>query len=160
MKSILKREISLLLTIALILGLVSGLSIPVKAATLTVDISGLGASYDNGTWTANGTTLNGSATGAAAGTCSDATSTTSKLTLTNNKGSAAVLSFTYAKPTLASGGSVKIDGTAVTAAGSFSKNLSNGGTVIIEILSGNPGAYTSSIELNNLALVTEQSVTT
>ena len=124
---------------------------------LTVD--GLTASYDKGTWTANGNGLSGSATGTAGGTCSDAESTTSILTLKNTKGSTAQLAFDYAKPTLATGGYVKIDGTSVTSAGSFTKELSNNSSITIELYSGNAGANTSSISITNISLVAIKSVT-
>lgn len=124
---------------------------------LTVD--GLTASYENGTWTSSGTGLNGSATGSAAGRCSDASATTSTLTFKNTKGSTAKLKFDYAKPTLGSGGSVKIDGTAVTTAGSFEKDLANNATITIVIVSGSPGNYTSSIVITNIQLVIDRQVT-
>lgn len=124
------------------------------AATVSgITVSGLTATYDNGTWTSSGTNLSGSATGDAGGTCSSASATTSTLTLKNGTGSTAQLSFDYAKPTLGSGGSVTIDGTAVTAAGTKTKELANNGTMTVVIVSGSAGANTSSIEITNIALV-------
>ena len=155
-----RRALSLILSFALVLGLTAGyLTITVHAATLSHEITGLNASYTNGTWTASGTTFIGSATGKAKGTCDDASAETSVLTLTNGNSSAAVLSFNYTKPTLGSGGYVRIDGTAVTAAGSFTKELAAGGSVTVEILSGNPGAYTSGVELRDIQLVVRRTVT-
>ncbi|MBQ1407775.1 MAG: hypothetical protein IIY88_06545, partial [Eubacterium sp.] len=130
------------------------------AATVQTEIDGLTASYDAGTWTASGNTLNGSATGKAKGQCDDASAETSTLTLKNTSGATALLAFDYAKPTLGSGGSVTIDGTARTAAGSFTKELANNESVTVVILSGNAGAYTSSIELTNVKIVPVRQVTT
>ena len=115
-KRVFKRSISLLLAVVMVISCMYLFPQEIFAATLTTDISGLTADYTNGTWTASGTTLNGSATGTAQGSCSNATSETSTLTLKNSSGSIAQLSFDYAKPTIGSGGHVKIDGTAVTAA--------------------------------------------
>ncbi len=132
-----------------------------EAASVSgLTVEGLAVDYDNGTWTGNGTSLSGSATGSAGGTCQDASSTTSTLTIKNTKGAEALLSFDYAKPSLAAGGSVKIDGTAVTAAGSYSKTLANNASITVVIVSGDPGAVTSSISLSNISLVTDTTVTT
>lgn len=158
-KRLIRRFTCLVMALAMILTFSLTEPINAYAATLDTDISGLSASYDNGTWTASGTTFNGSATGKAKGSCDDASSETSTLTLTNNSGALALLSFDYTKPVLGSGGSVKIDGTAVTTAGSFSKELEAGKSVTVVILSGSAGAYTSSAALNNVAVTRKQNVT-
>ena len=158
-KRLIRRFTCLVMALAMILTFSLTEPINAYAATLDTDISGLSASYDNGTWTASGTTFNGSATGKAKGSCDDAASETSTLTLTNNSGALALLSFDYTKPVLGSGGSVKIDGTAVTTAGSFSKELEAGKSVTVVILSGSAGAYTSSVALNNVAVTRKQNVT-
>ena len=132
----------------------------VYAASLSLGINGLVATYDGGDWTASGTTINGSATGKAAGTCSGASSVIAKLTLENNRGEAAKLSFNYSRPIIGSGGHVLINGTAVTSAGSFDIELANNESVIIEILSGKEGAITSSVELTDIQFVIHKEVTT
>ena len=160
-KRLFRSFISLFLVLTVVLSVSGLISEDVYAATLATDIAGLTASYTNGEWTASGSTLSGSATGVAGGGCgSSASSTTSTLTLTNSSGSTAQLSFDYARPTLGSGGSVTIDGTAVNAAGSFQKELASGGSINVVIVSGSAGAYTSSITLNNVSVTVKKNVTT
>ena len=134
-----------------------GMISTVYAASISgFSVDGLTASYENGTWTATSTNgMTGSATGSAGGTCTSASSTTSTLTLKNTSGKTELLSFAYAKPTLGSGGSVKIDGSPVTATGNFSKSLANNASITIVILSGSAGANTSSISISNVTLVYE-----
>ena len=161
LKGILRRFLTLIVSFSIVLGAVPLTALPVYAAAPSgLSVTGLSANYQNGTWTGSGNGLSGSATGKAKGTCDDASSTTSTLTLSNSIGSDAVLSFNYSKPVLASGGSVTIDGTAVNAAGSFSKEIANGSSVTIVIVSGNPGALTSSVELTDIQLVARRTVTT
>lgn len=116
-------------------------------------VNGLTADYSNGTWSApSANALNGSATGTAKSGCDDASSTTSTMTLTCSKNNA-TLSFDYAKPSIATGGYVKIDNTSVTVAGSFEKQMNSGDKITIVILSGNAGAVTSSVNISNINLV-------
>ena len=136
------------------------LTVIALAADLSVGVDGLGVSYSSGTWKAGDNMLLGSATGTAKTSCESASATTSTLTLKNAKGTTAKLSFSYTKPVLGSGGSVKIDGTAVTAAGTFSKELAKNESITVVIVSGSAGAYTSSIELNNIQLAEKKTVTT
>ncbi|MBQ9891353.1 MAG: InlB B-repeat-containing protein [Firmicutes bacterium] len=157
-RNILKRTVIFLLTAALVITAVPQMAYAADVSGLTV--SGLTASYSNGEWSGSGSTLNGSATGTAESSCSSATSVTSTLTLKNSSGAAAMLSFSYSKPVLGSGGSVTVDGTAVTAAGEFSKELANGASVNVVIVSGSAGAYTSSVELSNLKVTVKKTVTT
>ncbi len=158
-KGILRRVLAILLAVSLAAAyLPAG---EARAATaLTTNVPGLTASYENGTWSANGTALSGSATGSAGGGCESASATTSTLTLKNGKGTEAILAFDYDKPVLGSGGSVTIAGTAVTAAGTFTKTLSADEAVTVVIVSGNAGAYTSSVDLKNVTLVSNVTVTT
>ena len=159
-RNIVKRCMKLVIICMMIIGVLPAAAVPVHADDLDLGISGLSVSYDAGTWTASGKSLSGSATGKAAGTCDSASSLTSTLTFKNARASAAQLSFDYAKPVLAAGGSVTIDGTAVTAAGSFVKEVPANGTVTVVIYSGNAGANTSSVNLTNISLITSGSVTT
>ena len=158
-KGTMKRFSSLIMAVVMVFGVLVATPIKVHAANLTTDVEGLTVSYNNGTWTATGTTLSGSATGKAQSSCGSASSETSTLTLKNSKGTPALISFDYAKPTLGSGGSVSIDGSAVSAAGFFSKQLAANESVTVVIVSGSAGAYTSSIVLSNLSLVAETNVT-
>ncbi len=158
-RNILKRSGSLLMVVLLLLGSLSPL--PVYAAeSLNTGISGLSASYTNGEWAVNGSSLIGSATGTAKSGCSDATSVTSTLTLTNAKSGPAVLAFNYTAPTKTqANGSVTIGGQTITAAGSYRDTLAAGASLSIVLYSGNAGAYTTSITLSDLTLVEDQQVT-
>ena len=157
---VVKRKIRIIVAISAIAVVMTIMAAVVFAASVSgLSVNGLSASYNNGTWSGNGNVLNGSATGTAKSTCSDATSETSKLTLKNTKSVSAQLAFDYSKPVLGLGGSVKIDGTTITAAGTFKKELSANGSITVEIVSGSAGAYTSSINLTNITLVEIKSVT-
>ncbi|MBQ6541660.1 MAG: hypothetical protein IJL73_04195, partial [Lachnospiraceae bacterium] len=132
----------------------------VKAATdLNVGVSGLNASYEGGSWSRSGTTITGSATGTTESGCSGDTNsaTTSTLTLTNNSGSAAVLSFAYERQQ--SGGTITIDSAQVSS-GTFSKGLTNGESVQIVLTSGAGKTYTVSVSITGLSLEAEKNVTT
>ncbi len=127
--------------------------------TLVTDISGLEVDYTGGSWSAVGSTFSGSATGTAQGSCSDAASETSTLTLKNVSGGRALLSFDHTKPVVGSEGYVMIDGAEVTEAGNFTKELANDESISIEMLSGSPGANTSSIQLSNVSMTLIRDVT-
>ncbi|MBO4818953.1 MAG: dockerin type I repeat-containing protein [Firmicutes bacterium] len=158
-KRVFKRYVSLLLTAAMVFSFIVLFPQEIFGEVLEIDVSGLEADYTDGSWTVSGTGLNGSATGTAAGGCSNATSMTSVLTLKNISGSLAQLSFDYSKPVIGPEGYVMIDGTAVTEAGAFTKDLENNGSIEIEIFSGTEGANTSSIQLINIAVIVKQNVT-
>ena len=147
-----RRGASLLLTLVLILGLLPAVTVPAFAAEVTgLSDAGIGLDADDGgTWSANGNTITGKATGKSGGTCSDPEAGTSTLTITNNKGTAATLSFDY---TLSlDGGSVAIDYTNQTTNGSFSKELQPGEQVKVSITT-QKGAYTTEISLTNVFLL-------
>ena len=131
-KHILRRFLALCLTIALILTFMPPIELTVYAATsgtvtgLSDDSIGLSFSGDaEVTWTASGTTITGSAK-SKGGACSD-TSYNSTLTITNKKNVTATLSFNYAIEQ--NSGTIKVDGTAVTANKSFSKEVAANGKI-------------------------------
>ena len=158
-RNVLRRFLSLSLTLITIISLIPAFEITVAAADvtgLTVEGAKLSSTGD-GTWKANGTSVNGSVTGQAEGTCSAAASKSGTLTITNDKGSAAKLSFDYTL-TL-SGGSATVGGTAVTRNGSYSSDIAAGGTVDISITSA-VGNSTTSIDITNVQLVADSQVTT
>ena len=151
-----KRLISLLLATAMILAMMPVVSLPAYAAT-SGNVSGLsdvsiGLSYtgdaDNAWSATSGTTVVGSAQ-SKSGTCSN-TDYYSTLTITNRKSTAAVLSFDYT--VAANGGTIKVDGTDVSAKGSFTKELAAGDSITVYIKSGSPDAATK-ITLSNISLV-------
>ena len=159
LRGVIKRFLTLILACLMVLTAMPITGLSVKAAgTLTLDVDGLKAQFaKNGAWSASGNKIIGSVTGSAESTCTSASSKDDTLNLTNNKGAAALLSFDYTLST--NGGSVTINGTAVTESGHFEKTIENGENVSIVITSA-VGAKTTSIELNNIALVIDADITT
>lgn len=161
-KRISRRFVSLLLTFVTILAMLPAMTLPALAAT-SGDVTGLadeniGLSFKgdvNDAWLANGTGIIGAAT-STAGTCSD-TSYESTLTITNKRTAPATLSFVYSIEQ--NSGTIKVNGGAVTANGSFTKELAAGGTVTVYIKSGSTSDATK-ITMTNVALVSDVTATT
>lgn len=155
-----KRFLSMLLVTVMILGLVPVIAAPAFAAR-DVTLSGLtnekiGLSYsgdDEATWDASGTTITGAAT-STGGTCSDS-HYNSTLTIKNNKGAKATLSFDYA--IVLNGGTITVNGTEVTTNSSCSVELNSGASVKISIKSGSTSE--TKITITNISLVSDVSVT-
>lgn len=160
-KRISRRFVSLLLTFVTILTMLPAMTLPALAAT-SGTVSGLadeniGLSFngdDNASWSANGTSIIGAAT-STGGPCSD-TSYESTLTITNKKLTTATLSFDYSIEQ--NSGTIKVNEGAVTANGSFTKELVAGGTVTVYIKSGSTSGATK-ITMTNVALVSDVTAT-
>ena len=157
-----KRFLSLLLVAVMVLAFVPAITLPAFAATsgtvtgLNDANIGLNFSGDaDDAWSATGTTIVGSST-SAGGTCGD-TAYDSTLTITNKKSTTATLSFDYAIEQ--NSGTIKVDGTAISANGSFTKELAAGGTVTVYIKSGSTSGATK-ITMTNVALVSDVTATT
>lgn len=99
-------------------------------------------------WTASGTSITGKVA-CVKGTCSN-TDYSSTLTITNKRSVAATLKFLY-KVSLG-GGSVTIDGTAISADASFEKELDPGASIQVKIASK---GGTTSIALSDVALIAQ-----
>lgn len=161
-KRIGRRFVSLLLTFVTVLTMLPAMTLPALAAERG-SVTGLSdtdivLSYDGSktdTWAALCTTITGTAQ-SEKGTCDRATSNSSTLTITNNKNTLATLSFDYA--VTVSGGTIKVDGTSVTAGNTFSTKLPHGKTVKVYIESGNTSAETK-ITMTNVKLVADVSAT-
>ena len=160
-KRISRRFVSLLLTFVTILTLLPAMTLPALAATkgtvtgLVDDNIGLSFSGDaEDAWSAEGTTITGSAT-STSGACNSTTNYNSMLTITNQKGTKAMLSFGYTIEQ--NGGTIKVDGADVTAGGSFSKELSDGEQVKVSIKSGSTTA--TKITITNISLVVATNAT-
>ena len=158
-----KRFLSLTLVAVMLLSLLPAFALPAFAATsgtlngLSVD--GIDASYTgdaNDAWSASGTTITGSVV-AVSGTCGN-TNYDSTLTITNNKTTAATLSFDYA--VAVNSGTVQVDGTAVSSDGSYSytKELAAGDSIKVYLKSG--GTTATKITMTNIALVSDVTATT
>ena len=156
-----KRFVSLLLVALTIMAFLPTVTLPSNAAT-SGTVTGLsdgniGLSFEGAAedaWSATGTTIVGSST-SVGGTCGD-TAYDSTLTIKNNKSTKATLSFDYAIEQ--NSGTIKVDGTAVTANGKFSKELAAGKTVTVYIKSGSTSAATK-ITLTNVVLVSDVNAT-
>ena len=160
MKQILKRFLSLALSVLMVCSLVPGLAVTAYAATsgtitgLADENIGLSFSGDaDNAWSATGTTITGSVV-SVGGTCGD-TAYNSTLTITNNKLAKATLSFDYTIEQ--NSGTIKVDGNAVTAGSSFSKKIAAGGTAKVYIKSGSTTA--TKITLTNVKLVSDITAT-
>ena len=156
-----KRFLSLLLVAVMVLALVPAITLPAFAATngtvTGLSDSNIGLSFSgdaNDAWSATGTTTTGSVV-SVGGTCSD-THYDSTLTIKNNKATKATLSFNYAIE--ANSGTIKVNGTAVTANGAFNKELAVGESIKVYIKSGSTTA--TKITMTNVALVSDVTATT
>ena len=161
MKNTWKRFLSLVLCMCMVMALLPNVTMTAFAAT-SGTVTGLadkniGLSFtgdaDNA-WSANGTSIIGAAT-STGGTCSD-TSHSSTLTITNKKSTTATLSFVYSIEQ--NSGTIQVDGTEVSSAASFTKELAANESVKVYIKSGSTSAATK-ITLTNVVLVSDVNAT-
>ena len=164
MKGIVRRFLSLVLCMCMVMALLPNVTMTAFAApsgTVTgLADENIGLSFtgdaDNA-WSASGTQIIGTAKSAPGeGVCDSDTAYNSTLIITNNKTTKATLSFDYAID--AHDGTIKVDGTSVTANGTFSKELAAGGTAAVYIKSGSTSADTM-ITMTNVKLVADVSAT-
>ena len=160
MKSTLKRFLSLVLCMCMVMALLPNVTMTAFAATsgtvtgLADENIGLSFTGDaDDAWSANGTSIIGAAT-SKGGTCSD-TSYESTLTITNKKSTTATLSFDYSIEQ--NSGKIQVDGTEVSSAASFTKELAANESVKVYIKSGSTSA--TKITLTNVVLVSDVNAT-
>lgn len=161
MKSTLKRFLSLVLCMCMVMALLPNVTMTAFAATrgtvtgLTDENIGLSFEGDaDDAWSAYGTSITGAAT-STGGTCRD-TSHSSTLTITNKKSTTATLSFDYSIEQ--NSGKIQVDGTAVSSGASFTKELAANEAVKVYIESGSTSAATK-ITLTNVVLVSNVNAT-
>ena len=163
MKQILKRFLSLALSVLMVCSLVPGLAVTAYAATSGI-VTGLAdeniglsftGSADNA-WSASGTQIIGKARSTSGSGCGGSKDYSSTLTITNNKTTEATLSFDYT--VVVSEGTILVNYTTIATAGSFSQKLAAGGTVEVEIKSGSTSADTQ-ITMTNVKLVSNVNAT-
>ena len=161
MKSTLKRFLSLVLCMCMVMALLPNVTMTAFAATsgtvtgLADENIGLSFTGDaDDAWSANGTSIIGAAT-STGGTCSD-TSYKSTLTITNKKSTTATLSFDYSIEQ--NSGKNQVDGTEVSSGASFTKELATNESVKVYIQSGSTSAATK-ITLTNVVLVSDVNAT-
>ena len=158
-----KRFLSLLLVAVMVLALAPAITLPAFAATggtvTGLSDTNIGLSFSgnaNNAWSASGTQIIGKARSTSGSGCSGDSNYRSTLTITNKKTTKATLSFDYT--VVVSGGTILVDNTTTTTAGSFSQELAAGGTVEVEITSGSTSADTK-ITMTNVKLVADVSAT-
>ena len=161
MKSTLKRFLSLVLCMCMVMALLPNVTMTAFAATsgtvtgLTDENIGLSFEGDaDDAWSANGTSIIGAAT-STGGTCGDA-SYKSTLTITNKKSTTATLSFDYSIEQ--NSGKIQVDGAEVSSGASFTKELAANEAVKVYIESGSTSAATK-ITLTNVVLVSDVNAT-
>ena len=161
MKSTLKRFLSLVLCMCMVMALLPNVTMTAFAATsgtvtgLTDENIGLSFEGDaDDAWSANGTSIIGAATSISGG-CST-TNYKSTLTITNMKSTTATLSFDYSIEQ--NGGKIQVDGTEVSSGASFTKELAANESVKVYIQSGSTSAATK-ITLTNVVLVSDVNAT-
>ena len=160
MKSTLKRFLSLVLCMCMVMALLPNVTMTAFAATsgtvtgLSDENIGLSFTGDaDDAWSANGTSITGAAT--STGGCSGA-DYESTLTITNKKSTTATLSFDYTIKQ--NSGTIQVGGTKVTADGKFSKELAPNASIKVYIKSGSTSAATK-ITLTNVVLVSDVNAT-
>lgn len=162
-KRIGRRFVSLLLTFVTILTMLPAMTLPALAAT-SGTVTGLAdeniglsfsGSADNA-WSASGTQIIGKARSTSGSGCGGGSNYRSTLTIKNKKTTKATLSFDYT--VVVSEGTILVNNTTTTTAGSFSMELAAGHTVEVEIESGSASADTM-ITMNNVKLVADVSAT-
>ena len=164
-KRVLKRLTAMLLAFVLLFTLFPNLSLTAYAAT-SGEVAGLsdtniGLRYEHSgdatdSWTASGTTITGSVE-ATKNSLGCTTNYNSTLTITNNKTTAATLSFDYA--VAVNSGTIQVDGSkGLTEGGSYSKELVAGESIKVYLQSGSTTA--TKIKMTNIALVSDVTATT
>jgi len=160
MKSTLKRFLSLMLCMCMVMALLTNVTMTAFAATsgtvtgLADENIGLSFTGDaDDAWSANGTSITGAAT-STGGTCSD-TSHSSTLTITNKKSTTATLSFDYSIEQ--NSGKIQVDGKEVSSGASFTKELAANESVKVYIQSGSTTA--TKITMTNVKLVADVEAT-
>ena len=161
MKSTLKRFLSLVLCMCMVMALLPNVTMTAFAATsgtvtgLADENIGLSFTGDaDNAWSANGTSITGAAT-STGGACGN-TSYDSTLTITNKKSTTATLSFDYSIEQ--NSGTIQVDGAAVSSGSSFTKELAANESVKVYIKSGSTSAATK-IALTNVVLVSDVNAT-
>ena len=165
-KRIWKRFTSLLLSAVMLLSFFAACPMPAYAAvsgTLTglsnKDIIATYTGTDDGansSWAViGGNSISGSVIGTA-GMCNDSHYNTT-LTITNNKPTAAILSFDYV--IAQNSGSIQVAGTTVTTNGSYSATIEAGSSINIYIGSGSTDNATT-IDITDLTLIADVQATT
>lgn len=162
MKSTLKRFLSLVLCMCMVMALLPNVTMTAFAAasgTVTgladenIGLSFTGDAED--AWSANGTSIVGAAI-STTGACNSTSSYKSTLTITNKKSTTATLSFDYTIEQ--NSGTIQVDGKGVSSGASFTRELAANESIKVYIKSGSTSAATK-ITLTNVVLVSDVNAT-
>ena len=160
MKSTLRRFLSLVLCMCMVMALLPNVTMTAFAATsgtvtgLADENIGLSFTGDaDDAWSANGTSIIGAATSTSG--C-EGKNYKSTLTITNMKSTTATLSFDYSIEQ--NKGKIQVDGKGVSSGASFTKELAANESVKVYIESGSSDAATK-ITLTNVVLVSDVNAT-
>ena len=160
MKSTLKRFLSLVLCMCMVMALLPNVTMTAFAATsgtvtgLADENIGLSFTGDaENAWSANGRSIIGAATSTSG--C-NGKAYNSTLTIANKKATTATLSFDYSIEQ--NSGTIQVDGTEVSSGASFTKELAANESVKVYIKSGSTSAATK-ITLTNVVLVSDVNAT-
>ena len=160
MKSTLKRFLSLVLCMCMVMALLPNVTMTAFAATsgtvtgLADENIGLSFTGDaDDAWSANGTSIIGAATSTSG--C-EGKNYKSTLTITNMKSTTATLSFDYSIEQ--NKGKIQVDGKGVSSGASFTKELAANESAKVYIESGSSDAATK-ITLTNVVLVSDVNAT-
>ena len=163
MKNMYRRFLSLVLCMCMVFVLLPNIAMPAYAANSGTVIGladeSIGLSFSgtaDNAWSASSTQIIGKARSTSGSGCGGGSNYRSTLTITNKKTTKATLSFDYA--VVVSDGTILVNNTETTTAGSFSMELAAGGTVEVEIESGSTSADTQ-ITMTNVKLVADVSAT-
>ena len=154
MKNMYRCFLSLVLCMCMVFVLLPNIAMPAYAANsgtvigLADESIGLSFSGDaDNAWSASSTQIIGKARSTSGAGCGGGKDYSSTLTITNNKTTEATLSFDYT--VVESEGTILVNYTTITTAGSFSQKLKAGGTDEVEIKSGSTSADTQ-ITMSNV----------
>lgn len=161
-KNVLRRLLSLILVIAMVLPLMPQMSLTAFAAT-GGDVTGLfdeyiGLSFSgdaDDAWSAGGTSINGHVISTSNVMCT--TNYSSSLEIKNKKATTATLTFDYVIEQ--NNGTIQIAGREITSNGSYSGELAAGSSIKVYLKSGSTSAPTK-ITITNISLVSDVTATT
>ena len=161
-KNVLRRLLSLILVIAMVLPLMPQMSLTAFAAT-GGDVTGLfdeyiGLSFSgdaDDAWSAGGTSINGHVISTSNVMCT--TNYSSSLEIKNKKATTATLTFDYVIEQ--NNGTIQIAGREITSNGSYSGELAAGSSIKVYLKSGSTSAETK-IKITNISLVSDVTATT
>lgn len=154
-KKTMKRFITLTLAMMMVMSLVPQSAFAASGQLDGLYDSSINLNYSDGDWKAMGTTITGSVTGKAKTSCESAKSSSSVLTIKNNRSTPALIAFSYT--VIRNGGTVQVDGETATADNKeikFQKELAVGGTVTIN-LESDVGNKTTYIQIDKITLTAD-----